>query len=55
MPDELLEADQPRAAPRATCKERIAAFNEAGVTMLNVTPIGADSAALIEQLKAWTA
>jgi hypothetical protein len=34
-------------------KERIAAFGEAGVTVLNVTPIGPDPLAIIGQLKEW--
>ncbi len=34
-------------------KERIAAYREAGVSVLNVTPIGPDPLATIEQLKEW--
>jgi hypothetical protein len=33
-------------------KERIAAFREAGVTTLNVTPFG-DAPKLVEQVKDW--
>ena len=36
-------------------KERLAAFREAGVTILNVTPIGPDPVKLVEQLKGWMA
>ena len=41
MPEELLEAAQPRR-PGGYVKERIAAFGEAGVTNLNVIPVGED-------------
>lgn len=34
-------------------KDRIAAFKEAGVTVLNVVPLGDDPVALIEKVKAW--
>jgi F420-dependent oxidoreductase-like protein len=34
-------------------KDRIAAFKAAGVTVLNVVPIGDDPLALIEKVKAW--
>jgi hypothetical protein len=37
--------------PESYIKERIAAFEEAGVTSLNVTPITEDPAATIAQLK----
>ena len=35
-------------------KERIAAFKEAGVTTLNVTPVGPDATDIIEKIKAWS-
>jgi hypothetical protein len=34
-------------------KERVAAYREAGVTILNVNPIGADPIADLEQLRDW--
>jgi F420-dependent oxidoreductase-like protein len=54
IPAELLELTS-LCGPEGYIKERIAAFKEAGVTTLNVTPIGADPAAVITQLKEWTA
>jgi hypothetical protein len=38
-------------------KERVQAFKEAGVTVLNVTPVGSpeDQVRLIGQLKEWAA
>ena len=36
-------------------KERLAAYKEAGVTMLNIMPIGPDPVKIVEQLKSWTA
>jgi hypothetical protein len=41
----------------AVVRDKIAAFRESGVTVLNVTPIAspADQPKLIEQLKTWTA
>ena len=47
VPDELLEADH-AVGPEGYVKERIAAFKEAGVTMLNITPIGPDPAEIVE-------
>jgi len=35
-------------------KERLAAYAEAGVTMLNVNPVGPDAVSTIEKLKSWT-
>ncbi len=40
--------------PEGFVKERIAAFEEAGVTVLNITPVGGDPLATIETLKSWT-
>ena len=34
-------------------KERIAAYQEAGVTVLNVTPVGHDPLATLSQLREW--
>ena len=42
--------------PAAYVQERIAAFREAGVTNLQVTPVpadGGDPAALVSRLKEW--
>ncbi|SCK36431.1 LLM class F420-dependent oxidoreductase [Streptomyces sp. WMMB 322] len=39
--------------PESYVRERVEAFREAGVTMLNVTPVGPDPAALIEKVKSW--
>ncbi|MHB8439863.1 MAG: LLM class F420-dependent oxidoreductase [Acidimicrobiales bacterium] len=52
VPGELLEKTS-LVGPPGYIKERIAAFREAGVTVLNVTPIGADPLRVIEQLKEW--
>ena len=54
IPAELLELTS-LVGPEGYVKERIAAFKEAGVTTLNVTPIGPDPAKVISQLKEWTA
>jgi len=50
VPTEWLEAAN-FVGPAGYIKERVAAFEEAGVTSLNVTPVGADPAALIGELK----
>jgi F420-dependent oxidoreductase-like protein len=52
VPDELLES-MALVGPEGYVKERIAAFREAGVTVLNVTPVGPDPVKLVEQVKAW--
>ena len=52
VPTEWLEAAN-FVGPESYLKERIAAFAEAGVTSLNVTPVGEDPAALVAQLKEW--
>ena len=39
--------------PEGYVKERLAAFREAGVTVLNVMPIGPDPAEIVEKLKDW--
>ena len=38
--------------PASYVKERIAAYKEAGVTHLSVSPVGGDPVATIDQLKA---
>jgi hypothetical protein len=40
--------------PEGYVRERIDAYREAGVTMLNVTPIGPDPVRIVEKLKEWT-
>jgi F420-dependent oxidoreductase-like protein len=52
VPLEWLEAAN-LVGPASYVKERIAAFQEAGVTSLNVTPVGEDPAAIVAQLKEW--
>jgi F420-dependent oxidoreductase-like protein len=52
VPDELLEGIS-LVGPAGYVKERIAAYKEAGVTMLNLTPVGSDPAAILEQVKGW--
>jgi F420-dependent oxidoreductase-like protein len=51
VPDELLELTN-LVGSEGFVKERIAAFREAGVTTLNVTPFG-DAPKLVEQVKGW--
>ncbi|HJR26695.1 MAG TPA: LLM class F420-dependent oxidoreductase [Acidimicrobiales bacterium] len=51
IPDELLEKTT-LCGPEGYIKERIAAFKESGVTVLNVTPIG-DAPAMLEQVRGW--
>jgi alkanesulfonate monooxygenase SsuD/methylene tetrahydromethanopterin reductase-like flavin-dependent oxidoreductase (luciferase family) len=53
VPDELLELTS-LVGPPGYVKERIAAYRQAGVSVLNVTPIGPDPLATIEQLKEWS-
>ena len=50
VPYEWLEAAN-LVGPASYVKERIAAFQEAGVTSLNVTPVAEDPAAVVAQLK----
>jgi F420-dependent oxidoreductase-like protein len=50
VPDDLLELGN-LVGPPSYVEERIAAFAEAGVTNLQVTPVSADHAATIRQLK----
>ena len=52
VPPELLEATS-LIGPEGYVRERIAAYKEAGVTVLNITPIGPDPAKLVEQVKGW--
>jgi hypothetical protein len=52
VPAEFLELTN-LVGPEGYVRERIQAFKEAGVTVLNVVPVGSDPAALVEQVKAW--
>ena len=52
VPTELLEMCN-LVGPESYVKERIAAFREAGVTNLQVTPVDADPAGLVARLKEW--
>jgi hypothetical protein len=52
VPEGLLEAAT-ICGPEGYVRDRIAAFKEAGVTSLNVTPIASDVPALVTQLKEW--
>jgi F420-dependent oxidoreductase-like protein len=52
VPDALLEATS-LCGSEGYIKERLAEFAQAGVTHLNVTPIGADPVAMIEKVRGW--
>ncbi|MFJ9407832.1 LLM class F420-dependent oxidoreductase [Streptomyces sp. NPDC101393] len=52
VPDEFCEL-MSLCGPEGYVRERIAAFREAGVTMLNVHPVGPEPAKLIETVKNW--
>ena len=52
VPAALLERTS-LIGPAGHVKERVAAYREAGVTILNVNPIGADPIADLEQLRGW--
>ena len=54
VPQEFLELSS-LCGPEGYVKDRLAAYAEAGVTMLNVMPIGPDPVKIVEQLKSWTA
>lgn len=54
VPRALLEACN-LVGPEGYVRERIAAFRESGVTMLNVTPLGPDPVGVVRRLKEWTA
>ncbi|MGZ4706196.1 MAG: LLM class F420-dependent oxidoreductase [Acidimicrobiales bacterium] len=53
VPDELLALTN-LCGPEGWVKERLAAFKEAGVSTLNLTPVGPDAAEIIEKVKAWS-
>jgi F420-dependent oxidoreductase-like protein len=52
VPEELLEATT-LCGPEGYVKERLAAYKESGVTVLNITPVGPDPVKLVEQVKTW--
>ncbi|MFF4118182.1 LLM class F420-dependent oxidoreductase [Streptomyces sp. NPDC001714] len=52
VPDEFCELIS-LCGPEGYVRDRIAAFREAGVTMLDITPVGPDPARLIETVKNW--
>ena len=52
VPTEWLEAAN-LVGPASYVQERIAAFREAGVTDLNITPVSEDPAATVAQVKEW--
>ncbi len=53
VPRELLERTN-LVGPEGYIKERLAAFKEAGVNVLNVTPIAERPTEVVEKLKAWS-
>jgi len=53
VPAELLES-MSLCGPESYIKERIAAFKEAGVTMLSVLPVGPNPAEIIAKVKEWS-
>jgi F420-dependent oxidoreductase-like protein len=52
VPPELLEAAT-ICGPEGYVRDRIAAYKDTGVTVLNVTPVAEDVPALVGQLKEW--
>ncbi|HEX8804409.1 MAG TPA: LLM class F420-dependent oxidoreductase [Acidimicrobiales bacterium] len=52
VPEALLEATT-LCGPEGYVRDRLAAYKEAGVTSLNVTPIAADVPTLVTQVKDW--
>ena len=53
VPKEFLELTN-LVGPEGFVKERIQAFKESGVTILNVVPVDADQVGLVEKIKAWS-
>jgi F420-dependent oxidoreductase-like protein len=53
VPAELLEKTN-LIGPEGYIKERLAAYKEAGVTVLHVTPVGPNPVEIIEKLRTWT-
>ncbi|MEU6195763.1 LLM class F420-dependent oxidoreductase [Streptomyces sp. NPDC047061] len=52
VPDEFCELIS-LCGPEGYVRDRIAAFREAGVTMLEIAPVGPDPARLVETVKNW--
>jgi len=52
VPDELLQLTN-LCGTAGFVRDRIAAFREAGVTLLNAMPAGPDPVGTVAQLKAW--
>ncbi len=52
VPDELLEATS-LCGPEGYVRDRLAALAEAGVTHVNVTPVGGDPVSMIERVRSW--
>jgi F420-dependent oxidoreductase-like protein len=52
VPMEWIEASN-LVGPASYVQERIAAFDEAGVSHLSIVPVGDDPAALVSQVKGW--
>jgi alkanesulfonate monooxygenase SsuD/methylene tetrahydromethanopterin reductase-like flavin-dependent oxidoreductase (luciferase family) len=52
IPEALLE-ETSLIGPPSYVKERIAAYREAGVTVLNVAPVGPDPIGTLSQLREW--
>ncbi len=53
VPTEFLQLSN-LVGPEGWIKERLAAYREAGVSVLNVTPVGGDPTALLDKLKEWS-
>ena len=53
VPQELLELTN-LVGPEGYIKERLQVFKDAGVNVLNVTPIGPQPTEIVEKLKAWS-
>ena len=54
VPAELLELTS-LVGPESYIKERLAVYRDAGVTVLNVTPVGPSATAIVDRLKEWSA
>jgi F420-dependent oxidoreductase-like protein len=52
VPEEFVELTN-MVGPESYVRERVEAFRAAGVTQLNVTPVGDDPAKLVEKVKGW--
>ncbi|OLT28277.1 LLM class F420-dependent oxidoreductase [Nocardiopsis sp. CNR-923] len=52
VPDEFVELTN-MVGPESYVRERVEAFRAAGVTQLNVTPIGENPTALVDKVKGW--